>query len=493
MKARKINIDDGLREMIPVIIFCLALAVIFCIPLRVMAYGYLPPDDAMRHAGKVIAEKSWDKILVLRPEFKMDSHPGWHAILGLVRAVSGCNQDALVFFSVIGLFTLFCLIPIFFLEFPEAWLASLLAVIVLAPHLIIRLFLGRPFIFTMSVILILCFLWPRLKEKKPPYAIMGILAGLIACSTWIHASWYLFVLPIASFFIAREWRAGIRLMLCAAAGIIIGASFTGHPYLFLKQTFTHMMLAFGNVSAQRLLVGEFQSFGGEAFIVLFILGILVWRKSRGKWDAGIVYNPVFVLAVCGWVFGFVATRFWTDWGMPAAIFWIMSELNNLFAEKAQTASSKRLIIAFAITGALFLAITPDTNSRWTYNLTTEYLTQDNKKQAEWLPEPGGIIYSDDMRLFYQTFFKNPKAPWRYILGFEPAMMPPEDLAVLRKIHWNFAAGEAFKPWVEKMRPEDRLVIRGAYNAKPPVAGLEWHYAATGTWIGRLPRNNSGKY
>ena len=487
MKGNKLKVADGLKDLIPVFVFCLAVAAIVCIPLRVISYGFLPPDDAMRHAAKVISGKNWDQILVLRPEFKMDSHPGWHAILGAVHKMTGCGQDALVAFSVVFLFGLFCLIPIFFLDFPEAWLASVLIVVILAPPLIIRLFLGRPFIFTMSVILALCFLWPRLQAKKTPYPAMGILTALFALSTWIHGSWYLFSLPVLCFFIAREWRTGLRLAISAVTGILIGASLTGHPYLFLKQTLIHMILAFGSVSVQRLLVGEFQSFGGEALIVLFILGMLAWRKMRGRWDPKVIDNPVFILAVTGWVLGFVASRFWTDWGMPAAIFWIMTGYHDLFSEKAEAASWRRGLLALALSTALFLAISADTNSRWTYNLTAEYLTQDNEKQAGWLPEPGGIVYSDDMNIFYQTFFKNPKAPWRYILGFEPAMMPPDDLAILRKIYWNFQSGKAFEPWVRKMRLQDRLIVRGAYNARPAIPGLEWYYAATNTWIGRLPK------
>jgi hypothetical protein len=488
MKNSKNKTINALKELIPVAIFCVAAAVIICIPLKVMSYGFLPPDDALRHAGKVISGKSWNDILVLRPEFKMDSHPGWHAILGAVHRISGCDQDALVFFSVVFLFTLFCILPIFFLEFPETWMASLLAVTVIAPASIIRLFLGRPYIFTMSVVLVLCFLWPRLKEKKMPFAAMGILTILVALSTWIHASWYLFLLPVACLFMAREWRAGMRLGLSAAAGIIIGASITGHPYLFLKQTFHHMVLAIGSAPVQRLLVGEFQSFTGEAIMAVFILAMLVWRKARGRWYARVVDNPVFILAVTGWMLGFVASRFWVDWGIPAATFWIMTEFNDIYNEKVGPASPRRAFLALAISAALFLAVTADANGRWTYNLTTEYLSQDDVEQAKWLPEPGGIIYSDDMSVFYQTFFKNPKAPWHYILGFEPAIMPPEDLAVLRKIQWNFEAAQAFDPWVNKMRSQDRLIIRDRRAAKPTISGLEWHYAATGTWIGRLPKH-----
>lgn len=476
-----------MKKLIPVIVFCIALAVIICIPLKVISYGFLPVDDALRHSAKVISEKNWSQILILREGFSIDSHPGWHFILGTVRQLASCNQDALVTFSITALFLLFCLMPVFFLDRPEAWLLSLLAIVVTAPYMMIRLFFGRPYILTMSIMLAVFFMWPLLKEKKKNLAAMAALTALVALSAWIHGSWYLFALPAAAFFISRETRAGIRFVMCAAIGVLIGASLTGHPVLFLKQTFIHMTLALGSSPAQRLLVSEFRPSTGDALIVLFALGMLIWRKLRGERHARTVYNPVFVLAVLGWMLGFVSSRFWTDWGLPALAFWMAAEFSDYLGRSVDYASWKRLFLTLAVSVALFLGITADSNSRWTYNLTTEYLVQGDPKRAAWLPEPGGIIYSDDMGVFYQTFFKNPKAPWRYILGFEPAMMPAEDLAILRKIQWNFGTPEAFKPWVAKMRAQDRLIIKRGHSAKPNIPELEWYYAATDTWIGRLPR------
>jgi hypothetical protein len=89
-----------------------------------------------------------------------------------------------------------------------------------------------------------------------------------------------------------------------------------------------------------------------------------------------------------------------------------------------------------------------------------------------------------MGVFYQTFYKNPHAPWRYILGFEPTFMPPDDLQIYRNIQRNFGAYKAYQPWVKKMRPEDRLVIRSGPAAAPGVEGLEWHYTARDLWLGR---------
>jgi hypothetical protein len=97
-----------------------------------------------------------------------------------------------------------------------------------------------------------------------------------------------------------------------------------------------------------------------------------------------------------------------------------------------------------------------------------------------------------MTIFYQTFFKNPKGGWRYMTGFEPTLMPAEDFETYHKIHWNFGDAKAYDPWVEKMRPEDRLVLRGNGSERPNIPQLEWNYGVSGIWIGRLPRTNSAK-
>ena len=151
------------------------------------------------------------------------------------------------------------------------------------------------------------------------------------------------------------------------------------------------------------------------------------------------------------------------------------------------ASGKRLLVSSGLAAGLFLSATSDLNGRWTNCLDTEYLTTDNQSLAGWLPDSGGILYSADMGVYYQTFFKNPKAPWRYMLYFEPALMPPEDYEIWKKINWNYGSMRTYQPWVNKMRPADRLVIRGSSDGRPAIPELEWYYAVRGTWIGRLPR------
>jgi hypothetical protein len=127
-----------------------------------------------------------------------------------------------------------------------------------------------------------------------------------------------------------------------------------------------------------------------------------------------------------------------------------------------------------------------TGGRWTYNLTQQYLTQDNPDLNGWLPEKGGILYSSDMTIFYQTFFKNPNADWRYILGLNPALMPDEDFKVFHSIMWNFGDAKAYEPWVKKMRPQTASSSAAA-RAAAEQPQLEWEYGVSGIWIGRTPR------
>lgn len=475
------------RPLIPAIVICITVITIIFIPLRVIAYGYLPLDDALRHAAKVISGKDWSQILVVRDEIKMDSHPGWHAVLGCAHRLFGLDQDGLVVFSVVALFILFCLVPIFFLKRPEVWPIALLIVTVANNGFMMRLFFGRPYIISMAVIAMLCLRWQSFKVKKFPYTDVILLALLISASTWMHCSWHLWAVPVFAFFLAREYRAAFRIVIACLAGILIGASFTGHPAVFLKQSFAHSLLAFSGNPLHRMLVSEFQPFGGDMIMVIVAAGLLILRYSRGAWNAKCVDNPVFILAATEWVLAFFVMRFWIDWGMPALMVWIALELQGFFKDLVREYSWRRILITSFGCLALFLALTNDLGGRWTYNLTTEYLSQDDPRQEKWLPDAGGIVYSNDMAVFYQTFFKNPKAPWRYILGFEPAWMPPDDLRIYRKIQWNYGASQSFEPWVKKMRPQDRMIIRGQSESAPKIEGLEWYYTATNTWIGRLPK------
>lgn len=475
-------------KLTPIIVFLIAAFFLVLIPFKIIGYGFIPPDDASRHAAKVISGKDWSQILVLRPEIKMDSHPGWHAVLGAVRHVTGWDANSLVLFSVISLFVLFVLAPLFLMRFPESWLAALVTLAIAAPFTFSRLLLGRPYIFTMTFLVILCLSWRKLKGKELSLVIAAALTILMAASTWIHCSWYLFVMPLTAFLLAREWRVAAIFCICAGLGIAAGAALTGHPVMFLKQTLTHLFLAFGNNDAEYMLVSEFRPSFGDFNIAMAVVVMIGWRVLRGRKIKEIIDDPVFILGVMGFFMAVFARRTWLDWGFPAIAVWMALSFDDIFVAGIDRLSWRRLPIAILLAAALYSNVTADVGSRWTSCRPLDYLSADDPKQAEWMPGPGGIIYSDSMDVFYRTFYRNPNAKWRYILGFEPALMPDEDLKIFRNIQRNRWTYKPFDAWVAKMRPEDRLIISGAEGSPPKIPGLEWNYAAINTWIGRLPRN-----
>ena len=474
------------RRYVPLLAWMVALSALVLIPLKIMGTGYLPVDDALRHAAKVVSGKPWSEIVVMREGFPMDHNAGWHTVLGWVYGGMRCGTDGLVAFSVIFLFWLFAGLPLVWVRRPEAWLAAWLICAVAHSGFIGRIFLGRPFILTAAFLMILLFSWSRLKEGRASPRQLGLAILLIALSSWIHGSWYLWALPVLAFFLAGHWRSGGQLLGCWLAGAFLGATLTGHPWVYLWQATHHVITALGQDVVQRTLVTEFQPTDGCFPMVLCVVVVLLWRKAAGQYHASMVCNPVFLLGVLGWLLGLKVTRFWVDWGLPAFLVWMTLQIQDLLETHLDLSSAKRLLLSGGLAAGLFLVATSDLHGRWTNCLATEYLTIDNPSLAGWLPDSGGILYSADMGVYYQTFYKNPKAPWRYMLCSEPALMPPEDYEIWKKIEWNYGSIRTYQPWVNKMRPADRLVIRGSSDGRPAIPELEWYYAVRGTWIGRLP-------
>ena len=173
--------------------------------------------------------------------------------------------------------------------------------------------------------------------------------------------------------------------------------------------------------------------------------------------------------------------FWLDWGWPALMVVAAGDLQAFIQSRLAADSFRRLGLAAGLALICFLCLTSDAGGRWTNNLTQQYLTPDNPDVKGWLPEKGGVLYSSDMTVFYQTFYKNPHGDWRYMLGFEPALMPAEDFATYHQILWNFGEGKAYAPWLLKMKPADRLVIRGGRGTPPGIPQLDWNYGVSGIW------------
>jgi hypothetical protein len=463
-----------------------ALVVVVVTALRVLALGYLPHDDALRHAAKAVSGRPWSEILLLRPGFELDSNPGWHALLGALHRLFGLGPVDLVIVSVVLLFVAFSLGPILVLRRPEAWLLALLLANVLEPGNVVRLFSGRPFLVSSAIVPLVLLLWPKLEEPRP-WRALALFAACGALSCWVHGSYYLLALPVLAVAAAGRWRAAVRLAGAFAVGILVGAVLTGHPIGHLAQMVRHGYVSAGAARSSDALVTEFQPFDGRALAVLAFLALLAWRRFSRPEAIAPWRDPVVVMTALCWALGYVAGRFWVDWGVAALM--TLAAVETEAALEARPAGESRWPLAVLVASGVLvvLALGADIQQRWTLQVGRPFLSRQNPTHAPWLPEPGGVAYSPEMGVFYALFFANPDGPWRYALGFEPALMRPEDYAVYRDVKRSRGDFAAYVPWLARMRPEDRLYVQYRSNAAPPIPGLEWFQPTFTIWAGRLPR------
>jgi hypothetical protein len=484
-------LSPNVKRYIPLFVWIAVTFTIIAIPLKIIGYGFLPMDDALRHAAKAVSGKSWQQILVMRDDMPVDPSPGWQKILEWVHGNSGGSAESLVIFSVVALMLLVTLCGLPWLRRPEAWLAALFIAAVFIPACTTRFARGRPYLLTDAVLITVLFLWSRQEKDWPRRAAIIFTPLLVAASAWIHGSWYLLCLPCAAILFAGFWRSAMIYGACWIAGSFLGCALTGHPLDFWLQSVRHMFGVFGTIVVNSQLEPELHPSDGAPAAVLVVVAFLFWRKISGNWNPRALLNPVFMMMALGWLLGLKMQRFWWDFGAPAFIVWAALELQEHFERHVSIDSAKRFFITLAIAAGTFLGFTSDRDSRWTGNLTTEFLTPQTPGIAGWLPESGGVVYNSDMGVFFPTFFANPTADWKYVLGFESGLMRLDDLETLRNIQWNHgAAFGAYEPWVQQMRPADRMILRGSGGAAPGIPELEWHYAATGMWIGRLPQTSS---
>jgi hypothetical protein len=460
----------------------LALALV---PLRIVGQGFLPTDDALRHAAKAVSGRAWSEVLVLRPEVTMDSHPGWHGLLSLVHQATGVDAHALVLFSVTVLLLALLLPAAFLMRRPEAWALALVALGTLDPRLPARFASGRPFVLSAALLVVLCLLLSRGGGLPPPRRVLPLLAVLFGLVAFVHPSWHLFLLPVVACALAGRLRLGATLLAGLALGVLLAGILHGNPLEFVAQSVLHSVLAFGTPAPPGTLAIEFLPGDGSPMLVLGAVALLLWRALRGRWSPAAVENPVFALAVLGWLLGWLVIRFWSDWGAVALLVWMALELETMLEQLTDPASRRR--VALAVAGGLAALLVLSANARGGRATPPErsFLSLTATAADPYLPEPGGILYTDDMRLFFQVFYARPTAPWRYVVGYEPALMPPDDLATFRRV-LAARTPASFAPWVRKMTPADRLVLQST-EGRPQIPELEWAQVSQTLWSGRVPR------
>ena len=462
------------------------LLALLAIPLAVLAQGWQPPDDALRHVAKAVSGRPWKDVVVTPTPLDLEPvHAGWHALLAAVYHTTGCTPDLLLVFGVSILFIAFALSGLAFVERPESWAFALL-VLSLTDAQLARLLLGRPFVVEMAAVVVMLFAWPRLDEHpRSPTSALAIIAS-VALATWMHTSWYLFAVPLAAVWITGRWRTAFHLGVYACAGILLGACFGGHPYDFLYNTFWMNVGCMGRGLSGNELVGEFQPSSGDPLALVAIGVMLIWGRVANEREPDLFTDGAFVVALACWLLGFSVGRFWYDLGVPALAVWLARRADRLFAASPALSGHKRFLFAAFVAAGLFGSFACNRGDRWTSGLRMMRLTASDPAAAGWLPDAGGVAYCDNETLFHRMFFDNPTAPWKYDPGWEITLAPPESLEVYSNLNWTGHSFDAYRPWLAKMKPADRLILQGRRGLKDGTLGLQWRDFKSYS-IGRLPR------
>lgn len=459
--------------------------VLLAIPLKIHTYHFRPADDANRHIAKALSGKDWPDILVMDASFQqLDHNEGWHWILERLHAV-GLSADQLLLLSSVGLAALFLLGGLFLFEkHPLAWGAALLVGMYLVGMW--RIMSGRPLVLSASCLLVLLHIWrePSTTSRKKQMVMTVILIGIAG---WVHGAWYLFALLPISLVLAGRTPDALGCGGAWLGGSVVAGLLNGSPVLYLWGQVRQTVASVDTASVARQLVSEFQPSVDFTAVVLLLLLLMFW-KSTLRNEFPLFAQPAFWLALMGWILSTVNARFWADWGVPAFLLLIASILACWEPEETrkQVNLHTHALSALFLSAALFLTATSDMDDIWSNGDYIDPLSLENPEHREWLPEPGGILYNGSMFTYYYTFFENPHAEWRYMLGHEPALMPAEDLKIYRDLtFYTPRPDSAYQPWVDKMTPADRMVL--IQDAPPRLPDLEWKKIASRTWSGRLPR------
>ena len=458
--------------------------------LRILAHGYLPPDDALRHAAFAVSGRSWDQLLVGRPEALFDQSPGWHAFLRLLHAVTGWGPEALVLVSVGLCLLLFFLAGLLWVRHWEAWVLTLAAFFLMDGSLIQRLALGRPFVVTAA--LLVCLLGSVRTPGLRPWWSRHHLGWVAACAlaTWIHGSWYLLLLVPGAVLLAGRWREALRLGAALLAGCLLGATLTGHPFRFALGQVGHLWAALGQPATPKGLAMEFLP-GLQPLLPLVFMGLAaLWNRQQIRLR-GLQTDATFILAALTWIAGYAwVWRLYLDWAFPAMALWTTWQLDEALSE-AQLPTWGRVQLS-ALAAVAFVAITGvDLSGRWTLDGSSQGLAPLRPDTDALLPEPGGVLYATSMYVFYATFFHHPHGQWRYVLGYEPGLMKAEDAAVYQASFGPQEPSRALAPWIRRMGPKDRLVLEGSSNQPPRITALSWTYTGINKWVGRKLEQTPG--
>ena len=263
---------------IPLASWLVTIIVLLLIPFKIVGYGFTPGGDARRHVAQPLRTAPSRKSSSCGPAIRWITVRAGLDLEAIARACRlGQGQVDELFAGGLDVCVLFAPLP--WLRRPEAWLAALLAELVALPELMTRFSQARPYLFTEALCMIVLLIWSRRGPKSPTWWQIGFTTVAIALSTWVHGTWYLWVLPVAAFYFAQWWPAALSLTCCWLAGAVGGAILTGQPFAFLKQAVFMIFSIYHEHTPAWMLVGELNPSYGEFATLILLAIVFLWRRQ----------------------------------------------------------------------------------------------------------------------------------------------------------------------------------------------------------------------
>ena len=479
------------HQLVPRLCLFITIATVVALPLMVVSRGFTPTDDVLRDVAKAVSGRDWGDVILLRPGLSPDlnTHVGWEMILSTLHAM-GVNKFGLLMLAIAGLASLAFLPPALYMRRPEIGIFLLLSSTILDFDAIHRCFFGRPYLIGMFCLSSILFLWDRFAAQPRNAKLIVAFVCIIAIRVWTRSTLIMLGIPLAAILASAilhwRWRPLLYFMGCLTAGAILGTLMTGQPVEFLVYNFRHFYVTLFSDQASAYRVSELGPLKHSPMIFLFFVTYLCIRTSAGR-DSERLKHPAFLLVLLGWLLSFFIARFWLEYGFPAMLVWIALDLQDALEKRMPRDSLARLAFSIFCAVALCIAALKPHEALWKRNplaaaVNVERLYQTN---PSWFPGEGGVLYSGTMRIFFTFHHLFPHARWKYSTGMEAGFMPEKDLRVYEAINLTRAA-EAYLPWVEGLRPHDRVVIPQprSKNIDQVFPMLDWNFIEPEFWFGR---------
>lgn len=264
----------------------------------------------------------------------------------------------------------------------------------------------------------------------------------------------------------------------------IGAYLTGEFEQFLYFHYAATLNIFTEKIYNWQLVTEFSEgdiYTSWVFPTSIIIILLIYSKKLKLNELS--RDSLFIMILLCWMLSIKVVRFWVDWGAIALMFWLSHKISYLIEDMQSIKKPFLRWVLFVFTVLSFVLIIPST--AWNNQKERKSYSVDFSKPqlAEYKPLDGGIIYNDSMNHFYYQYFADPEGKYKYILGFEPAIMLKEDRNTYREIIYSLYHYSSYKPWINKLTEKDRLFV--TYDISTFYPQLDWIKAGNHLWIGKL--------